>query len=262
MRPDSGNVTAPVECICGVWHMSREKSDREILARSTAGHLLHYILKGKKDLTVNGRKYSLKTGDVVYYYEFEEVKSIVREDLDFISVSFLASGMSPFPLSKRFIHTKDTRLAAMFTGLFEKYNQPDSYIKKVECHNQLLRILENLIPETGNNETTSPGQHKLWPKIESWIRRERKYRPSIDDICTQFKVSPATVARACRAATGGMTPTRYFRAFRLEEAQALLRYSGMNISEIAQYLEYPRLHEFSREFSKYFGCPPSSFIEK
>ena len=252
--------SSPVECICGVWQYEREPRERELITRSTPGHLLHYILKGGKDIIVNGRKYSVKTGDVIYYYEFEEVRSIIREEMAFISVSFLASGLPPLPLNRRCIHAQSDKLAALFTGLFEAYNRPDSYQNKVKCHKLLLEILDWLIPAASVPETKTRRQ-KLWPEIECWLRRERRYRPAIDEICEHFKVSPATVARACRTATGGMTPTEYFRAFRLEEAQALLRYSGMNVTEIAEYLGYPRLHEFSREFSRYFQCPPSDFLK-
>ena len=45
----------------------------------------------------------------------------------------------------------------------------------------------------------------------------------------------------------------------MSEAKKLLRYSGMNVSEIAAYLGYPRVHEFSREFSKNSGSSPSSY---
>ncbi|MHC4874825.1 MAG: helix-turn-helix domain-containing protein [Planctomycetota bacterium] len=46
------------------------------------------------------------------------------------------------------------------------------------------------------------------------------------------------------------------RSLRMSEARGLLIYSSLNITQIAQYLDYPRVHEFSREFKKYFGVSP------
>jgi AraC-like DNA-binding protein len=43
----------------------------------------------------------------------------------------------------------------------------------------------------------------------------------------------------------------------MNEARDLLTFSGLNVSATASYLDYPRINEFSREFSKYFGYPPS-----
>jgi AraC-like DNA-binding protein len=50
---------------------------------------------------------------------------------------------------------------------------------------------------------------------------------------------------------------RRIQTVRMEEARGLLLFSTLNVTQVAEYLGYPRLHEFSREFSQYFGAPPS-----
>jgi transcriptional regulator GlxA family with amidase domain len=50
---------------------------------------------------------------------------------------------------------------------------------------------------------------------------------------------------------------RRLRELRLAEAQGLLRFSTLSVSQVAEYLGYPRVHEFSREFSRRMGRPPS-----
>jgi AraC-like DNA-binding protein len=52
------------------------------------------------------------------------------------------------------------------------------------------------------------------------------------------------------------------REIRMAEAGKLLKHTQMNISQTADYLGYPRVHEFSREFSKFFGYPPTRLKKK
>ena len=56
-----------------------------------------------------------------------------------------------------------------------------------------------------------------------------------------------------------MSPGKRVQKLRMDEAQGLLALSSLSITEIATYLGYPRVHEFSREYALYFGCPPSHF---
>jgi AraC-like DNA-binding protein len=44
----------------------------------------------------------------------------------------------------------------------------------------------------------------------------------------------------------------------MRHARALLRYTPMSVTEVALYLGYPRVHEFSREFRRRYGAAPSS----
>ena len=70
--------------------------------------------------------------------------------------------------------------------------------------------------------------------------------------------SRSSIVRLCRQATG-MSPMKRIQQIRMEEAKGLLLSSSLNITEIAQYLGYIRMHEFSREFTLYFGTSPKQF---
>jgi AraC-like DNA-binding protein len=48
----------------------------------------------------------------------------------------------------------------------------------------------------------------------------------------------------------------------MAEARGLLSYSTLNVTQTAAYLGYSRMHEFSREFSGYFGHTPQSLIKR
>ena len=48
---------------------------------------------------------------------------------------------------------------------------------------------------------------------------------------------------------------------RMEASKGLLLYTNLPITEIADQLGYERIHEFSREFSKYFKQTAKSYRE-
>ena len=45
----------------------------------------------------------------------------------------------------------------------------------------------------------------------------------------------------------------------MAEARGSLKFSTLNISQVAGYLSYPRIHEFSREFRRLCGQSPITF---
>jgi len=60
----------------------------------------------------------------------------------------------------------------------------------------------------------------------------------------------------------GMSPIQYRNELRVKKAMQLLRYSDMNITQIAEYLGFHSLHYFSRFFKQQTGRSPSDFVVK
>lgn len=244
----------PVKEISGIWRMER-KAGRRAVSYSTPGHLLHYIVKGSTSMLINRRSYDIDAGSVIYYYEQEEVRNHYPEDTVFYSIAFNAPDLPPLPLSRR-VFKMENDVGKVFSKLYEIYT-----VKSPDFNLRLFTLLLELLIRLGFAEAdlqSYTSHEKIWYKIESWIRQKRKFRAGIPEICEQFNISPATLHRICRTASEKSVGKR-IQQMRMEEAKALLMFSGLNVSETAQYLNYPRIHEFSREFSAYFKQTPSSF---
>jgi AraC-like DNA-binding protein len=119
----------------------------------------------------------------------------------------------------------------------------------------VLEVLASLPWELGRPGEVDPAC-RLWWDIEGWIRRGKLYRVNMPEIENRWLRSRSTVTRSCRRATG-LPPLRRVAALRMEEARGMLQHSDLAVGEVAARLGYPRLHEFSREFSKHYGVPPS-----
>lgn len=253
-------ISFPVESITGVWEFTRPPFFK-YLCYSLPGHLLHLVIKGSYTVRINSREYQVKEGDVIYYYESEEVESIGNEsEVTFYSVGFQASKLSPLSIENRvFQSTNNMQLS--FRKLFEGYSSNNDKARPYKTFASLLDILNDIdelyeVSQNKNNE-----KEELWWALERRIRKQKMFRPSLKKLCKIAGYSRATVIRSCRKVTGD-TPLQRIRRIRMEEARGLLNFANLNVSQVAEYLGYPRVHEFSREFSKFYGEPPSKLLMK
>jgi AraC-like DNA-binding protein len=249
-------LPAPVEAVTGVWQFIREPWLRAT-ARSLPGHLLHLATAGHYQLKTNGREYAVKAGDIVYYHESEEVEWLGDESqVVFYSIGFLAPGLKPLPIEQR-VFPANARLNRLFAQLCQAWNG-DRETNRFAIHARLADILDEIWRHrfAGILEEPSAARQKSWWQVESILRERHQFRPSLEDLCAIGRLGRSTLIRSCRQATG-KPPILRLREIRMEEARGLLLCSHLNVSQVAQYLGYPRIHEFSREFSAFHGFPPS-----
>ncbi len=254
------HITCPVESITGVWQFKRPPFFK-YLCYSLPGHLLHLVTKGFYTVKISGRKYDVKAGDVIYYYESEEVETIGGDaEVTFYSVGFRAPKLLPLPLTMRVFHA-DKNLQRLFYDLHEGFSSENIKIRSFKVYSCVLDILNNIEGLYSANQNEVKEKEELWWAVERRIRRTKIFRSTLDDLSKIAGYSRATVIRSCRKVTGD-TPLQRIRRIRMEEARGLLSFAHLNVSQVAEYLGYPRVHEFSREFSKFYGEPPSALLKK
>ena len=252
-------ISVPVESITGVWEFVRPPNFK-YLCYSLPDHLLHLVTKGSYTVKINSREYQVKEGDVIYYYESEEVESIGNEsEVTFYSVGFQSSKLSPLPIESRvFQSTENIQLS--FRKLHEGYLSDNEETRNYKTFAALLDII-NDIGEFYELAQNNNENEELWWTLERRIRKQKMFRPTLEDLTEVAGYSRATVIRSCKKATGS-TPQNRIQKIRMEEAKGLLSFANLNVSQVAEYLGYPRIHEFSREFSKFYGEPPSKLLIK
>ncbi|MCW3805482.1 hybrid sensor histidine kinase/response regulator transcription factor [Plebeiibacterium marinum] len=82
-----------------------------------------------------------------------------------------------------------------------------------------------------------------------------------EDLARLLRISTRQLSRKVKATTGN-TVHEYITKVRMEKASDLLLNSNLNITEIAFELGFSEQSNFSRSFSKYFGCSPSKYKEQ
>lgn len=247
-------IKSPIDSIDGVWKFTRLpwKRDKTI---SLPGHLFHFIKSGSYRLKSNSREYNIKSGDLIYYHGTENVEWIGDDSyVTFYSIGFTAKELQPYSLNNRVLKAGDN-IEAIFKKTYKLFSIPGSGEKRFILFaemNRLLGEVEKL------NEKVEPISYStnIWWDIEKYFYTNKEFRPAIDNMCKIGKCSRSTLVRKCKKATG-KAPLSRMKELRMREAEALLKNSTLNVTQVAEYLGYPRMHEFSREFSQYFSYPPT-----
>ncbi|MFV2035116.1 MAG: helix-turn-helix domain-containing protein, partial [Halocynthiibacter sp.] len=97
------------------------------------------------------------------------------------------------------------------------------------------------------------------PAVSATVRRmeaELEDPPAIARIAADLGLSSRTLEKAFSRALG-VTPGRFFRDLRLQEARRLVLDSGMSLQEIAVRTGFAAQATFSRAFAAKFGLSAS-----
>ncbi len=252
-HPSSG--PSPVESIRLVDQLSYQGPARSFQATSLPGHLLHLVVSGEVEQTCNGRRQHLTPGCVVWYHEDEWVEGrVIRKPWIYYTVNFSAPTLAPPDFEARLI-SDQSHLQDAFSTLNSHWRKAPSRQRDFQCQAQLLQLIATINPHIGQQSSVTPNG-RLWWEVESWARRQIERSVTLGDLCDQFHRSANTLARACTEAVG-LTPMKRLKQIRLSLARGLVHYSELTMSEIASKVGYARVHEFSRDYRKAFGLPPS-----
>lgn len=247
---------SPVESIRLVERYERHQAGFAFTATSLPGHLIHLVVSGEVEQACNGRSQHLKPGTVVWYNEDEWVEGqVVKAPWIYYSVNFSAPTLSPPDFDQRLL-SAPSDWAQRFANLHAAWREPLSWRRDCFCQAHLLGLIASLDAHRGELHPTAPAG-KLWWEVESWVRQRIHEPMSLDEMCAEFHRSPNTLARACQSAVG-LPPMKRLKQIRLSLARGLVQFSELNMTEIARRVGYARVHEFSRDYRKAYGVPPTS----
>ena len=247
---------SPIEGIRLVERFERRSADFTFTATSLPGHLIHLIVAGEVEQTSNGRRQRLAPGTLVWYHEDEWVEGrVLRAPWVWYAVNFSAPTLSPPDFARRLLPDQ-AALEPAFAALHAAWRQPPSWRRDVLCQSHLLALLAGLETNRDDRPSATPAG-RLWWEVETWARQHIERAPTLAELCAQFHRSPNTLARACREAVG-LAPMKRLKQIRLSLARGLVLYSDLNMTEIALRVGYHRVHEFSRDYRKPHGRPPSA----
>ncbi|WNV09841.1 AraC family transcriptional regulator [Tardiphaga sp. 709] len=94
-----------------------------------------------------------------------------------------------------------------------------------------------------------------------WIRDNYKARLRVEALCDASGMSRASLHRHFLAITG-VSPLRYQKQLRLQEARHLLLAGGRNASDAGFAVGYESASQFSREYQRQFGAPPARDVRQ
>ncbi len=102
--------------------------------------------------------------------------------------------------------------------------------------------------------------HRVTRAIE-WLNRNYAKPLLIEELASHVNLSTSTLHHRFKAVTA-MSPLQYQKQLRLHEARRLMIAEGMDVSAAGFKVGYESPSQFSREYSRMFGAPPSKDIAK
>lgn len=93
----------------------------------------------------------------------------------------------------------------------------------------------------------------------AYLRREFRTPLVVPELARQVGMSPSSFHKHFREITSS-TPLQYQKELRLLEARRLLRVGDQPVSTVAYDVGYASPNQFSREYARKFGVPPSAHV--
>jgi len=98
-------------------------------------------------------------------------------------------------------------------------------------------------------------------KAISWLRANYSQPIKIEELAELVNMSASSFHEHFKSVTS-MSPLQYQKTLRLQEARRLMLSSMMDASAASQRVGYLSASQFSREYSRFFGCAPARDIAK
>lgn len=247
-----------VQAVLLVERFVRNSPNHRFVAHSLPGHLIQCTVRGTTEHEANGRQYVLSPGDVIWYHEDELVKGRVCETpWIFYSVNFIAPALDPPPFEARVQHV-DAAVVEKFGRLLDTWRnlKVPPALREWRVQSCLLDLIAHLYRPRHLPIRMTPAA-RFWWEIETVVRRDLTQHYTLPRLERISGSSQATIARSCLAAVG-VPPIKRIKQIRMSMARGLVQRSDLSLKQIAARVGFGRLHEFSRDYRKCFGLPPSA----
>lgn len=245
---------------------------------SIAKNLLVFLIDGQAEFYVDGVAYTLQAGDVLiipartpyraftgdfceyYFYHFDgQIKEAELPILPPVPLQF------SFNLPKRtdsYIYfpaftatgTKSRHIYNSIIACTEHHARGTHTGQKLlEC--EFLKILLRLAEITERAQQDHPLPSAL-NRMIIHIKKSLTQPLGLEEICRAVGISPSYASRLFKQYMN-TTVTEYINSEKLYYACELMTETGMNLTEIAEYLGYCDVSYFSKRFKRKFGKAPS-----
>nr|WP_274528605.1 AraC family transcriptional regulator [Paenibacillus piscarius] len=98
-------------------------------------------------------------------------------------------------------------------------------------------------------------------KAIDWLRSHFAESRTIAELAAMVHLSESSFREYFKSVTS-MSPLQYQKALRLQEARRLMLSGGRDITTACRLVGYISDSQFSRDYSRFFGNPPSRDIAK
>lgn len=136
----------------------------------------------------------------------------------------------------------------------------DSYVQDMEIMSKLIELLTEIMGQCWNKteDIEVSATEQKWIPVKTYIENNFKSDIKLDELSRMFLINKFYLLRKFKE-NYGLTINQYVTNLRITHAKEYLRFSNMNITEIANELGFGDSSYFTRTFRKEEGISPTEF---
>ena len=233
-------------------------------------YLCFMVEDGEGELVYEGKKYELRSGDVVF--------------IDCRKAYSHSTGLNPNTelWSLRWCHFYGPSMPAIYAKYCERGGLPvirgadvsqyaailtdiytlassSDYIRDMRINGKLNDLLTLLMESSWHRGNSSNAPKKMdISLVKSFLDEHYKEKLSLESVASHFFIDKHYLARLFKEQYG-MTMVTYLQQVRITHAKRMLRFTDKSIEEIGLECGIGELNYFSRVFKKLEGVSPSEF---
>lgn len=225
--------------------------------------IIHYVVKGKGILQINGKKYHI--GPKQVFLIPENTTAFYQADKeDPWEYMWLHIGGPKIPLILK--EAGITPENPVYTPLdcadeIEELlrDMIANYTRQYFCIGTLYKICDYIISnsEAGHDVTTHNSMIYV-KNVISYIQLKYAEPVKIEDIANAIGLNRSYLTRLFKKSTG-YSLQDYLLTYRMKMAAKMLGENAMSVAEIAENVGYEDTFTFSKAFKRHFGKSPSAF---
>ena len=231
-------------------------------------YLLHFVTEGKGVLKGPCGTLEIPAGGLFFIRPGELCCYVADEETpwEYYWVGFNGTeahrmlGLTPFGEQVQLIFPENPdRIRRCLKRIYDaRGNSPAAEARML---GGLYLFLGALMEEPGSGSVRQTTARQYVDKAARYISHNFSRDITIEDIADFVGISPSHLYRVFSQELG-IPPTRFLTSYRINEACALLRGSGMSVSEVAASAGFRDPLYFSRVFKKIKGISPTAYERK
>jgi AraC-like DNA-binding protein len=273
-----GTTSLPIP---GAW-VYRADAPESFNKRSTSTLCVGVVLQGRKEVDVGGELLTydeshciVLTGEMVYASRVLEASPtrpylslvlavppdlVARTLLELAEVDGAPQPRIVGAPRPAFLATVDDRVLEPLVRLARSLDDAGErrVIAPLAIHELVFRLLRSEAASALRYAACRGGDERRIADVMAYIRANARKKLSVEQLARRAAMSPSHFAHRFRD-IARVSPMRYLKHVRLEQARALLLQRGARASEIADRVGYASQTHFTRDFKQQFGVAPGQY---
>lgn len=238
-------------------------SQWQIPERIVPDHLLYFLESGSMEASLNKNNFKLKEGNLLWVQPGVSQKFWLNTNATESKVYFarfhLKTEMQFLALENDYFMVDDFyHLQNHFYDFLIRQSENSFYSKYLQKASIAI-IFCDVLKEPQKKEVANEGLKRFQINhLQKFIHKNIHKRFTSAELAKEVKMNQDYFSRQFKKSFK-QTPKEYLKQERIRRAANLLMESNMNISELARFLGYTDVYQFSQQFKKTYHISPNNY---